>query len=504
MTFTWFSAVLGAAVLLMVGTGILRGIRRGAWLTLVNISFLILSVIFGVMLSRLLSSVAVEAFAEDIRLEFFEGELIGGKAHIDELVLAIAKMLIGSVLFVFTFLGVRAALAFIFRMVERRLKRTESGAYTGLRHVCVTVFESNEGTKREKLLGGVLGAVSGVILALAVTSPIVGPMNLSGKLLEVADSGGVYFWESAQLDRKAVMELDKYSEDGVAKILYHMGGKHIYASSASASIRGRNLVLSHEIEAVSESVVGIIDVYPMFTSLERISDEDRLAIDALCDSVDDSYTVKCVSAEFVSECAEAWLSGKRHMGVEVPDFGDALGPVFDDILRVCQTTNEEYISQDMRSLLNIYIIIVNSGLIDNAYNISLEDITVGGEFIDAINEEISKNPRLALVKRSLRSTAARIISEQIHLPEYSEEEYNTLMDNLATAINRVRNEEGASFEMQKEKLSSYTKEYINEFGAEIGDSMVDVASEALLEQFGGSSGDISPEDLDSFFKEILG
>jgi hypothetical protein len=283
-----------------------------------------------------------------------------------------------------------------------------------------------------------------------------------------------------------------------------LGGELVYRATAATTINGSNASLPSEMDDISQSVADLMTVLPVFEDLSPVTAEEKARMDALCDHLEDSHIMKYFSVEFVTNCANMWLAGGLHFGVGAPSFGDVLGPVFKDILRVCQTTDVSCIAQDMRSLFNVYTIIVNSGFIDENGNILLEDLSLADGFVNEIEAEISKNPRLAPVKNSLRNTAMRVFVELIHLPDYGSESYSDLMTNLATAINLVNSEDGASLETKRRMFSTYAEEYIGDFGAEVSEDMIDITSDMIVQRFEGHEGDVVAEDVDQFFKDILG
>lgn len=499
MSVTWFTFAILAIAALVIGKQIWKGINGGIIPSLLTLISSLLGVIIGLAVSHILSSALGDSLISILRDEVFDGEYVGGSAGMEALIRGFGEMLMGAVFFTFLFFFVRGLSRCILQMIYNRVSTDEEDVF-----VDSVVADNSKKQKTRRAFGGILGAVSGVIAMAVISAPIMGTLRTLSGAVSVIDSSGEYVWEFVDMDAEAVHEIDKYSEDLAGTVFYCLGGGLVFRASATAKINGKNVSLPGEMEDISKSVADLMAVLPIFEEPDPVTKKEKKKLDSLCNNLDGSHTMKYVSAEFVSQCSEAWLMGDDYFGVAAPDFGDVLGPVFKDILRVCQDTDAAYISEDMRSFFNVYVIIVNSGFIDSNYDILLNDLSDAEGFVEEIEAEIERNPRLASVKQSLQNTAMRVIAEQIHLPEYNSKDYSDLMSNLATSINLVRNEGGTSLETQQRKLSGYTHEYMNEFGADMSQDMASMASGVLLEQFADKEGDVQASDVDEFFKSILG
>ncbi len=499
MTITWFTFATVAIAALLIGTHIWKGIKKGTRGALLSVLVAVFSVIVGILVSRLLAPLFGYLVIVYLRNSMANGYYVGGTAGMEAIIRYFTEMLSASVVFTAVFFVIQLPVNAVVQLVYKRLVPEDRAA-------CVDsiVADNSQNQKSERLWGGLLGAISGIIAMAVVIAPVMGTLKTMNKASDVMDGGGEHVWEFMSMDSEQMYAADKYSTDLAGTVFYCMGGELIYRASAATTINGKNASLPSEMDSIAENVAELMALLPIFGDLSPISEDEQAQMNSFCDNLDGSHIMKYFSVEFVTGCSDAWLGGGEYFGMTSPEFGDVLGPVFKDILRVCQTTDVNFIVQDMRSLFNVYTIILNSGFIGENYEILLDDISTAEGFVQQIEEEIAKNPRLSPVKNSLKNTAMRVFAEEIHLPDYGSEVYDDLMTNLATAINLVNSEEGASDEARRRMLSTYAQEYIGDFGADVSDDMVDITSDMLLERFEGHEGDVMPEDMDQFFKEILG
>ena len=143
------------------------------------------------------------------------------------------------------------------------------------------------------------------------------------------------------------------------------------------------------------------------------------------------------------------------------------------------------------------------GLLYKGYNSSVQQLMEAGYLVDALEEEITKNPRIASMRNSMEMVASRMVAERINDAMHDSGNYDALMENLATAVNLVKGDGSVSREAQIRRLSAYTNEYISEFGVNLPSDMATITSSALLDQFGGHSGNVEANQIDEYFKGLL-
>lgn len=499
MTVTWFTFATLAIAALIIGTSIWKGIEKGTRGSVLTLLTSVFCVILGITLSRLLSPLFSYSFTVYMRDTMSDGYYVGGSAGMETVIRCFAEMIFGAIAFSVVFFALRLPVGIIVKLVCKRLM-PESG-YDAVDAVAA---DNSKARKKERLYGGLLGTLCGIISTAVVISPIMGTVKTLNKATGIMDDGGEYVWSFIAVDATQVHSIDKYSSDLGGNLFYCLGGELVYSATAATTVNGRNASLPREIDDISASVTDLMAVLPIFEDLSPVSPEEKAKMDAFCDHLEDANTMKYIAVEFVGNCSLMWLSGGQHFGISSPDFGSVLGTVFADLLRVCQTTDVNYIAQDMRSLFNVYTVIVNSGFIGEGGEILLDDVSLADGFVKEIEAEISKNPRLAPVKNSLRNAAMRVFVEEIHLPGYGGEQYDNLMTNLATAINLVNSEDGASLETKRRMFATYADEYLGDFGTSVSDDMINITSEMIVDRFDGFEGEVAATDMDQFFKDILG
>ena len=498
MSFTWFSLAMFAVAVILIGLGIWKGIKKGVLYSTLDLCADILGVILGIVSARALSQLIGWILVEFLGGEALLEELLHTSYGIALIARGFLQMLLSASLFVIFFFIVRAITRLVLRIVTARSRRAKRESERN------SFFDNTAKNRREKLKGALVGALCGIIVTSVVISPIMGTLKAAGSIIGVVDRlGGDGVWYNLRLKGGEIRRIRGYSKDIVGNICYCMGGGIIYRSAAATTLEGENLSLPNEIDDVSDNVSALLDILPIFEKTDVVTVYEKQKMDALCDSMDASWTMKHISAEFISKCAEAWLKGETYLGISAPQFGKSTEEIFKGILRICQNTDSEHIAEDMRSFFNVYTLIANSGLVSSGYELTTEQLMGAETLMAELEEEIKLNPRIAPIKESIRMTATRMVSEQIHLSKYSIESYQTLMNNLATAINLVNKDKGFSTDAQIRKLTAYTDEYMRNFGLNLTGEIASITSGALFEEFGNNSGNIEASQVEEYFRSLL-
>jgi hypothetical protein len=160
------------------------------------------------------------------------------------------------------------------------------------------------------------------------------------------------------------------------------------------------------------------------------------------------------------------------------------------------------VGRDITTVLNIYLIAVESGLTGNPDSEDLMATLDDGGVLDRIYAELLKNPCMAHLAAELSNTALRIMAEAIDWADFSSDVYKDLMGNLSEAMNLVNGMEGATFAEQVDTMTQYTMHYAEQYGVELPESMAKMAATAMVEQLAGN-GNLTADHLEEFFNHYL-
>lgn len=257
MTSTIVALILSAIPALFIVIGTLWGMGRGAkksavrliWLAITAVVlFFVSSVITSALLEiKLFNEVkdGVQIFTLVDYITYELSELAGASADtatIAKLAIALGNMLVNSVVFALLFLVAKYILYPIYAIVARIV--------CGKR---VKVAKGEPKPKKHRILGGAIGAVTGLFVTVVVCSPIVGYVSLA----QTIDNGTEVMDENDQgiltkeLNAYYPIISEGYNNSLFGTMLRYTGmeylSKTLFNSISSGKINGDNIRLSDEV-----------------------------------------------------------------------------------------------------------------------------------------------------------------------------------------------------------------------------------------------------------------
>ena len=503
MTFTLFSVAVIFILAVNVFFGIYRGARRGFLKELVNVASLVTSLIISLLLTPIISQLISAAIMQVLKVMPFYISLFPNSIYMDFLITGIAAIIISSVLFLVVMAVAKRLLGIVFKIISRSKEKNKAKE----------MFPSEDAPayeKRPKVWGGAAGAVAGLLVTIIIMAPITGTLRMVSGAIGIVDSIDKNFFALPEA-RREVDNLNKYANDGISIMLYHIGGEIIYSSAASTMMNGETIYAANEMEAVGNIIGDLMALLPAIQNIEGGADQ-AAAIDELCRHMQDSKLIDYIMAEFLPQIAGAWMQGSDYMMMPKPMLNEMVAPAFDAILQICASSNVYNVKDNAVSLLRIYSIILSSGILQAGTDINaiIACVEQSG-LIAKINAEIDKNPNMSIIKTYTAEIAVRAIADNIYgnfgdlgnlgdimaSPEYAD-----LTQRLADAIETINNKGYGTDEEKINAMTDYAKEYLSDYGVEIPEGVAEPIAEIMLSKI-GSGQEISAADIESFFKSYL-
>jgi hypothetical protein len=510
MSFTLFSALLLAAVALAVFIEVRRGLRRGFTRAAVGLSAVLIAALLSVGLAIWLSNTPANLLADLLELylpAIREFETLF--PHIMDIVVAVADAVLTPVMFVLFFLVIRLILRVVVSILFRAKWKYEPDdpRYMATpkrpNSLYTPSYESPDAPwhrRHDRLLGGITGGLCGFLAALILLSPVLGVFSTAGTLLRGLERMNVT--SSKVLPDDVTDTVESYVYDSGAAILNAAGGELIFDAVAVTELNGHSLTLRREVEACMDICAEFSRVIKVITQLENASEEQREIIAGLGERINESEFTRLLAADFLNSAAKAWLEGEAFMKIQCPSFGKILDPFLKKALMVCAESTPDCVGRDITTILNIYLIAVESGLTSDPDRDELTATLDEGGVLDRIYDELRKNPCMAPLASELSNIALRIMAEAIDWADFSSDVYKDLMGNLSEAMNLVNGMEGSSFSEQVDTMTQYTLHYAEQYGVEIPEGMAKMAATAMVEQLAGE-GQLTADKLDQFFKHYM-
>ncbi len=497
MSFTLFSVAILFITAGFILHGAVRGARRGTKKTFLSLISIFTSLVTSIILSPYIARDLGAFFAK-----FFASFIGYGKSeYMDMFLEAVLAMLLSSVLFLALFAAVRLLLAALFPLV-RLIVSAKMGRVkdkSGIKKPETPMYEKNH-----KKRGAAIGAICGLLVSVITVAPIVGTLTLvkdAATVIEKVDKtslniGGV----GAELTA-----LKKYASDGPGLVLYHMGGKLIYSSAASTFMAEESVYLVNELENAGAIVDDLLALAKIFEAPANASKEDVAKIDALCEHLGEARLMTVLLAEYLPQAAKAWLAGEAFMNIPKPELGMGMSSAFDALLSVCAETDLYSVEDNMVTLLRVYSILLESGILQAGNDFSAIFACLDeSNLLEKLDAELAKNPNMEPVREYLSNIIMRIVAEQLFGSGlFTSEMLSELTVNLSAALSEIMEGEYESDEAKVADMMAYAKEYIGAYGITLPDSIAQTISSVLLERV-EAGGELTPADIEAILRGFLG
>ncbi len=510
MSFTPLSAAFFGIVGVAVFIEVVRGLKRGFTRSVVGLMTVVLSALIAAPLALLLSDKPAAAIYDRIAdvLPMIEKNSTVFPS-LEPIVQAAVDAVLSLLMFVVLFLLVRLVLRIVVAALFRgRLGRvatdaSQTGRVKSPRSLFTPDYESADAPwhrRHERLLSAAAGALSGFLAALCILSPFVGTVSLLGYAYDEAKAMRVNFSKIASDDVIAIVE--PYLEDPAVRILSAFGGELIFDAVTTTELEEETLALRREVEALLALVRDFVAISKVLSKLDTATEEQLATISGLGAQIEESVTMRLIAADFLNGAAENWLEGKRFFSISRPKCGDIIDPILDEALVVCRESDKDCVARDITTILNIYVIAAESGLLSNPDQETLLDALDENGVLDRIYAELKKNPCMAHLADRLTVTAMQLMMKAIDWSGIHSEDYREMLGGLSEAISDIGGTEGMTFEEQVGALTEYTVEMGEEYGIQIPESMAEMAASTMLGQL-GSLEELTPEDLEKFLNQYV-
>jgi hypothetical protein len=496
MSFTMFSAVLLLAVGLGVFIEAFRGVRRGLSKSLLALACVLLAALGATALAVWLSDYPTPAVSNIIlRLLPMSGSVRELFPHLEIIVEGAVDALLSSLLFVVFFVLLRLILRLIVSILNRTCRRplTHDVGYEGTR--------SPWYQRHDRLLGGVAGGFCGFAVSLMLLSPVIGTLHAGGTVLNALESMNIRL-SSLGLGAGTVETVESFTEDPAVTLLYAAGGGIIYDATATTRIDDQPVSVGREVKHLCAFLEDTGSVISVLTKPQDMTPAQRRILGGLGKQIEGSGIARLLAADFLSNAAGIWLQGGRFMKISRPACGELIDPLMDGALQACAETTPECVGRDVTTVLNIYLIAVENGLLENPdYSQLANDLDSDG-VLGQIYDELKKNPCMAHLADELTYIALRVMASAIEWQNFSDEIYGGLMGDLADAMNMV-NGLDTDFADRVESMTEYTMQYAEQYGMELPESLAEMAATAIVQQMGGME-DVTASDFEAFLRYYLG
>ena len=495
MTLSLLSVAILLVFVTVAGIEIYRCIAKGFRYALISLGTVVTSLIISLALSPLISEpISDLIFNLFIGRASFYRSIERNFPSAETFLEAAICMVISSFLFVLVF--------FIFRLVVKLIvfltcknnvaRNTAEPEYSEEKR---SYFDRNN-----KFFSILVGSLSAVLVTMIITCPVMGTLDVVDTAFDATQnaSGTV----ANKIGEENMSIVKGYSDDLVGNIFYQLGGKLIYRGAASADMYGKRVCLLTEVKTLDKVAKDFISIYEVIRNPKNATNEHVDVLYELCADIEQLEMCDGILADGLASASAAWMRDKPYLNINKPVMNALVEPAFNDVLRVCTYTNRDSVKQNLTTLLKMYAVILDSGIVYvNQSDLNAVIACVNrSNVIDRLNNILENNPYMSGI--SVSSVALSAVSQYLD-KNYDGQKYNELMNDIADAVNAVNSRGYGSLEEKAEVLSSYVKKHINDYGISIPETISMSTAEGLLKSLTGYGSEVTSDDIREIFVKFL-
>ncbi len=343
----------------------------------------------------------------------------------------------------------------------------------------------------KRLCGSAVGLVCGFLVVVLTLMPTIGTFELAVNAASELESETA---EETSPDEYGIHEfLEVAKNDTTIKILGDLGCRPLYNMLASTSFDGERVYLKNDISAILAMLDNVTLLGGDMSGYSYVQIE---AIDEIINSFDSSPLIKHAVAGVFSTVSTTWLDGGAFMGIEKITAGEMIDPVIDGMLEVMQTSDKNNISADLRTMRDVFAILVENEVL--AYTDNSEALLekLGeGEVISELMAAVTSNERMLPLADAVTEVSIRALASVVGIPGSNTEIYDALMTDLAAAVNNVS---GVDADYKYETLVPEVEEALGNYGIKVSGEALNNVAQSLLSDL-GNKGTVTAEDVSELF-----
>ena len=487
--------LLSLSVFLMfaafVAIEISRSVKRGFMKTLISFSGIIFSIVVGIFIGRYFGGILGKYAVNLMKKLLFRGAYIGGSMNMENVASMLVQAILSSVVFVIAFLVVRGLFAIVVGCIcRRKLKSVSDGRVR---------MDKTKESRKEKWMSIVAGAMCGILVTAAITSPVLGAFGLMQSAVSIVDKTEINIWTAFRIKEEQIKQADAYSRNFPSVFVYSMGGRMIYTASATAKLDGKNVSVPLEMSALEDNVDNIIEIVEIFAKNTKPTTDDIKTLDSIYELTEESEIFKHILAEYIQTGTSSWLRDGNFMSVPSPIISSTFTSLFDEILRICSGTSADTVGNDVRTLVHIYGDILEC----SEYHSVLDAVTYSDVMMN-INNELKQNTRMnnTLVRGELHNIIVMSMAAQMALDRQGTDgmgKYATFLTGVASSANEAIDDQVMTRDQRIEELAVKMNMHCNDMGYQFSQSALTLVSEAIVDEFSNNDEPVTAASIAIFF-----
>ena len=359
--------------------------------------------------------------------------------------------------------------------------------------ICSLFITYKPNEKDYPMAGMLIGAAQGLIVAIILTSPIIGYASLADQAVASYKSvaGEEVPKKVADLHEEYVKPVKNHPVVGLASMM----ADPIFSTVATFEVGGETFNPRDEVHIL---LAGLKNVRVLSAKAPAsYGAAEKEAIAHITSLFDDSVLVPNIGAEVLAAMATKWQAGESFLGIAPLSAEGDFQIVIDSLYTIFSTSTAETLKQDMVTIGDFLILMIDydvtsllAGNTDVLGAITATNPTTGKTFIKAATELLDTNPHMAALRTGITKLGANLLGSQLGTSEEIRENYG---DMVTSVVDILKNTEGDTNEEKIEALTPTIKEELLKNDVDLSPEIVDEASRFLLEEL--EKNDVTIEEM---------
>ena len=336
------------------------------------------------------------------------------------------------------------------------------------------------------LLGAVLGLAEGIAIAALIVMPVTGIAKAAETAVTEVNEQMPESAEAAQLTSLYTSYLKPINDNAIVSTVGKLGVNALYSGLVTVETNGKSTDMTTLLPDAALIYANKSGFQPFHW--QTLTDQNKLALINISNILESNPYFSEIAAGLISGIARSAESGAIPIPLEPP-----FDAVFHDIVHVFETTDSTNIHTDIDTILAVYFILSDEGVLatfgtdSNAMLTALttadsEGITPVTKVID----EIKKNERTKPLISVITKISLSVMKEQIGLPEDADQIYESVKGGLneTLKIDRESFAEGEAGDAEyKAAVSTSIDETLKANDIVLEPEIVDTMADYVTENF---------------------
>ena len=358
-------------------------------------------------------------------------------------------------------------------------------------------FGSQYNTTLTRILGGVVGIVQGVLMALLVIMPVEGIVDIAGEAITVSEEkhpdsqnaitiGNIYHQNVDGVIDNPVL---KYSDDAFG---------FVYDKFSTIKVEGEDVSVHEIADDLFELFVLYGDLGADF-NFKSLTEDNKATIDKMLECFGNDHIMTAIVSGALSSVGKAANSGAFTF-----DAGEPMQSLYMAFLDVCSTCDSTTVEGDLYTLTRVYYLFSDEGMLqaETVSSMFASFLVLDAEGSSAFKRMVAildENPRF----NTMSETCSRVAMDLLIRNTGVDQDVMETVTNVKAGINSVvglNKEDYATEEEYKADVNKGISETLTENNISMSDEKLDQLTDFVIENYGDKDEITDDEFLDFMSK----